>query len=91
MVALKIINSKQLNSTDSYSNEELITYSEARRSPKPQPYIASVLYASGLKINKFVLGDAKFTSNSASREFYNGPLEAGTCYSIFQQVFFDEV
>ncbi len=101
MVALKIIGDKQPKSPDSYSNDELVTYAEAKQATEPaRPYIASVFSASSQNSENsvFILGDGKNTTYSKerrrralSREFYNGPLEAGTSYSIFQRVFTDEV
>ena len=93
MVALKLKDGKEPTSSDSYENSELVTYAEARKSTNPKPYIAVVLASSGVDGNMFVLGDGRNTSDltsrrcrSASSDYYNGPLEPGTSYSIFQRI-----
>ena len=76
----------------SYENNELATYAEAKQSTVPKPYVAAVLTPKDENI--FVLGDRTNTSNPTSRrrrstssDYYNGPLEPGTSYSIFQRIF----
>ena len=93
MVALKLKDDKELTSSDSYQNSELVTYAEARKSTNPKPYIAAVVASSGVDGNMFILGDGRNTSNPTSRrrrstssDYYNGPLEPGTSYSIFQRI-----
>ena len=91
MVALKLKDGKEPTSSDSYQNSELVTYAEARKSTNPKPYIAAVLTSKNE--NMFVLGDGRNTSHPTSRrrrstssDYYNGPLEPGTSYSIFQRI-----
>ena len=93
MVALKLKDGKEPTSSDSYENSELVTYTEARKSTNPKPYIAVVVASSGVDGNMFVLGDGRNTSDPTSRrrrstssDYYNGPLEPGTSYSIFQRI-----
>ena len=93
MVALKLKDGKEPTSSDSYENSELVTYAEARKSTNPKPYIAAVVASSGVDGNMFILGDGRNTSNPTSRrrrstssDYYNGPLEPGTSYSIFQRI-----
>ena len=93
MVALKLKDGKEPTSSDSYENSELVTYTEARKSTNPKSYIAAVVASSGVDGNMFVLGDGRNTSDLTSRrrrstssDYYNGPLEPGTSYSIFQRI-----
>ena len=96
VVALKLKDGKEpTSSPDSYENKELVTYAEAKKSSNPKPYIAAVITSKNE--NMFILGDGRNTSNPTSRrrrstssDYYNGPLEPGTSYSIFQRIFIDE-
>ena len=96
VVALKLTDGKEPSSPDSYENNDLVTYEEARKSSTPTPYIAAV--ATSKNENMFILGNGRNTSDSTSRKrrstsrnYYNGPLEPGTSYSIFQRIFLNEV
>ena len=96
MVALKLKDGKEPTSSASYENNELVTYAEARKSTNPKPYIAAVVTSRNDR-NMFILGDGKNTSNPTSRrrrstssDYYNGPLEPGTSYSIFQRIFINK-
>ena len=82
-------------SPDSYGNNELVTYCEAKKSTNPKPYIAARV--TSRDDNSFILGDGKNTSNPTARRqratktnYYNDPLEPGTSYSIFQRIFVDD-
>ena len=93
VVAIKMKDGKGPELSGSYENNELVTYVEARRSPDLKPYIAAVFTPDGVNEIVFVLGDGKNTSDAASRRrrstarnYYNGPLEPGTRYSIFQRI-----
>jgi hypothetical protein len=93
VVALKLKDGKEPTSSDSYENSELVTYAEARKSTNPKPYIAAVVASSGVDGNMFILGDGRNTSDPTSRrrrstsnDYYNGPLEPGTSYSVFQRI-----
>ncbi|XP_028397384.1 uncharacterized protein LOC114521168 [Dendronephthya gigantea] len=97
VVALKLKNGKEPESTDSFMNNNLVTYAEARRSADPKPYIAAVFTPSDIDEHMFILGDGKNTSDPTSRKrrsaasgYYNGPLEPGSRYSIFQRVILNE-
>ncbi|CAB4038919.1 Receptor-type tyrosine- phosphatase delta, partial [Paramuricea clavata] len=97
VVALNLKDGKEPASSDSYQNSELVTYSEARKSTNPKPYIAAVVTSSTDINNMFILGDGKNTSDPTSRrrrsttsDYYNGPLEPGTSYSVFQRIFTNE-
>ena len=96
VVALKLTDGKEPSSPDSYENNDLVTYDEARKSSTPKPYIAAVVTSKNEAT--FTLGDGRNTSNATSRKrrstssnYYNGPLEPGTSYSIFQRIFLNEV
>ena len=96
VVALKLKDGKEPASSDSYS--ELVTYVEAENSTNPKPYIAAVVTSSGVDGNMFVLGDGRNTDDSTSRkrrsttsDYFNGPLEPGTSYSVFQRIIINEM
>jgi hypothetical protein len=91
-VALELKYGKKGRSPDSYENNELVKYNEARTPFDPKPYIAAVITSKDG--NMFILGDGRNTSYPTSRRhrstssgYYNGPLESGTSYSIFQRIF----
>ena len=93
VVALKLIDDKEPSSSDTYENNELMTYVEARRSTNPKPYLAAVITTSGVDGNMFILGDGRTTSYPTTRKrksntsrYFNGLLEPGTSYSIFQRI-----
>ena len=95
-MALKLENGKEPSSSDSYENNELVKYEEARKSSNPKPYIAAVVTSKNE--NMFILGDGRNTSDPKSRrrkstssDYYNGPLEPGTSYRIFQRFFINKV
>jgi hypothetical protein len=98
VVALKLQDGKAPASSDSYENNELVTYAEAGKSSNPKPYIAAVVTSSGVDGNMFVLGDGRNTDNPTSRkrrstasDYFNGPLEPGTSYSVFQRIIINEM
>ena len=73
-----------------------VQYDEARKSSNRQPYIAAVATPKNEKM--FILGNGRNTSNPTSRkrrstssDYYHGPLEPGTSYSIFQRIFIKKV
>ncbi|XP_028416861.1 uncharacterized protein LOC114541076 [Dendronephthya gigantea] len=97
VVGLKVEDSNELRITGSYDNNELVTYGEARKSSDPKPYIAAIFTSGGVNEDVFILGDGKNTSDSTSRrrrstasDYYNGPLEPGTRYSIFQRIILND-
>ena len=92
MVALKLKDNETLSSPDSYENNELVTYDEARKSTNQKSYIAAIITSKDE--NMFILGDGRNTSKPTTRrrratttDYYNGPLEPGVSYSIFQRIF----
>ena len=92
-MALKLEDGKEPSSSGSYENHELVTYDEARKLSNPQPYIAAVVTSSGVDEVILILGDGGNTSYSTTRrrrstvgDYYNGPLQPGTSYSIFQRI-----
>lgn len=94
MVVWKIKDGEEPAYSDSYENNELVTYDEAEKSTNPQPYTAAVVTSSSVTENKFILGDGRNTSDPVQRrrrstasDYYNGPLEPGTSYKIFQRIF----
>ena len=94
-MALKLEDGKEPSSSGSYENNELVTYDEGRKSSNPKPYIAAVVTSKNE--NMFILGDGGNTSKPTSRrrrstssDYYNGPLEPDTSYSIFQRIFINE-
>ena len=91
-MALELKDGEEVQSPDSYQNSELVKYTEAKTSTDPKPYIPAILTSKDK--NMFILGDGSNTSNPISRrrrstssDYYNGPLEPGTSYSIFQRIF----
>ena len=55
----------------------------------PKPYVAAVFTSSAVVGDDFVLGDGRITDDPTSRttsDYFNGPLEPGTSYRIFQRV-----
>ena len=91
-MALKLKDGQDGQSPESYGNNDLVTYAEAEKSSDPKPYIAAIVTSKDG--NMFILGDGRNTSNPTSRrrrstssDYYNGPLEPGTSYSIFQRIF----
>ena len=94
-MALELKNGQKRQSPASYDNNELVTYAEAEQSTDPKPYIAAILTS---KDGNFILGIGTNTSSptlrrrrSTSSDYYNGPLEPGASYSIFQRIFNDKV
>ncbi len=97
VVALKLKDGKEPSSSDTYENNELMTYAEARKSSNPKPYIAAVITSSGVDGNMFILGDGRNTSDPKARkrgsttsDYFNGPLEPGTSYSIFKRIIIND-
>ena len=93
VVALKLTDGKEPASSDSYEDNKLVTYATAEKSTKPKPYVAAVVTSSGVDGNMFVLGDGRNTDDPTSRttsDYFNGPLEPGTSYSIFQRIITNE-
>ena len=91
-MVLELKDGQKGQSPASYENNELVTYAEAKQSTVPKPYIAAILTSKN--DNMFTLGDRENTINPTSRrrrstssDYYNGPLEPGTSYSIFQRIF----
>jgi hypothetical protein len=91
-VALELKDGEEVQSPDSYQNNELVTYAETEQSNDSKPYIAAVVTSKDGYM--FILGDGGNTSNPTSRrrrstssDYHNGPLEPGTSYSIFQRIF----
>ena len=97
MVVLRLQDGdEQPSLPDSYDNNVLVTYDKARKLSNPKPYIAAVVTSKNE--NMFILGDGRNTSDSTSRrrrstsnDYYNGPLEPGTSYRIFQRFFINKV
>ena len=94
-MALKLKDGQDGQSPESYGNNDLVTYAEARTSTDSKPYIAAIVTSKDENI--FILGDGRNTSYRTSRrrrstinDYYNGPLEPGTSYSIFQRIFIND-
>ena len=91
---MKLKDDETPSSPDSYENNELVTYDKAKKSTKQNPYIAAIITSKDEDM--FILGDGKNTSNPTLRlratatDYYNGPLEPGSSYSIFQRIFINE-
>ncbi|CAB4006567.1 Receptor-type tyrosine- phosphatase delta, partial [Paramuricea clavata] len=97
VVALKLKDGKEPASSDSYENNELVTYAEAENSTKPKPYIAAAAKFGEIDGKIFILGDGRNTNDSTLRkrrsttnDYFNGPLEPGTSYGIFQRIIINE-
>ena len=91
-MALKLKDGQEGQSPASYGNNEFVTYAEAKQSNDLKPYIAAILTSKDGNI--FILGEDGNKSNPTSRrrrstssDYYNGPLEPDTSYSIFQRIF----
>lgn len=101
VIVLKLLDrNTPVRSPNSYLASELLNYVDvSKNSSQPEPYIAAVFTISTkLETEEFELGDGRNFSISAKRlrrsgrnEYYNGPLEANTSYSIFQRVYNDQV
>ncbi|XP_031573109.1 receptor-type tyrosine-protein phosphatase delta-like [Actinia tenebrosa] len=84
---------QQDKNPDEYKPSDLLTYQEARkRKPDLVPYITAEFSAEDFHSYRiFRVGDAKNYSTTARRRrdtdghYYNGPLEPGTYYSVFQR------
>ena len=89
-----------------YKREDLYTYDEARKKkPTLVPYIAAEFNAMDFDHYEiFTVGDSRRSSrakNKTSRrrrkevnrpfEFFNGPLEGGTLYTVFLRAYVKEV
>ena len=89
-----------------YKREDLYTYDEARKKkPTLVPYIAAEFNAMDFDDYEiFTVGDSRRSSrakNKTSRrrrnevnrafEFFNGPLEGGTFYTVFLRAYVKEV
>ncbi|CAB4030574.1 receptor-type tyrosine- phosphatase delta-like isoform X2, partial [Paramuricea clavata] len=89
VVALKLEDSiEPPASSDSYENNYLVTYAEAKNLTKTKPYIAAVVTSSDVDRSIFILGDGSNTNErtsrlgSTARDYFNGPLEPATNYII---------
>jgi hypothetical protein len=84
---------KPKKNPDDYKPSDLLTYKEAdQRKPDKVPYIATQFSAKEFeKYRIFKVGDGKNYSVGArkrrdiSGQYYNGPLEPETYYSMFQR------
>ena len=98
MVALKLKEDNDHSSPDNYQVDDLVTYSEARnRLTNRKPYIAAVITISDVDENIFVLGYGGITNyprrekrRSTTIGYFNGPLEPGASYSIFQRIIIND-
>ena len=89
VVALKLTNAQKIVLPDNYEDIDLVTHDGMRNKTNPKPYVAAVFTSSALDENIFVLGDGRITDDPTSRttsDYFNGPLEPGTSYKIFQRV-----
>ena len=97
MVALKLEEGEEHSSSDNYQVDDLVTYAEARNLTNQKPYIAAVMTSSDVDGNIFVLGDGRNTNlprrqkrRSTTIGYFNGPLEPGASYSIFQRIIIND-
>ena len=97
MVALKLEDGRDHLSPDNYKVDDLVTYADARNLTNRKPYIATVIASSGFDGNIFVLGDGRNTNHpttqkrrSATIGYFNGLLEPGVSYSIFQRIIIND-
>ena len=93
MVALKLIEGKEHSSPDNYKVDDLVTYADTRSLSNQKPYIAAVITSSSVDGNVFVLGNGRNTNHPRRRKrrsttsgYFNGPLEPGASYIIFQRI-----
>ena len=88
-MALRLTNAQEILSPDNYNDIDLMTYAGRRNKKTPQPYVAAVFTPSAVVGDIFILGDGRITDDPASRtknDCFNGPLEPGTNYRIFQRI-----
>jgi hypothetical protein len=93
VVALKLTEYQETVSSDNYDEIDLLNFSRMQNKTKPKPYIAAVFTSSGVGESTFILGDGRITDYPTSRTtsyYYNGPLEPGTSYKIFQRIVINE-
>ena len=97
MVAFKWEEGNDYSSPDSYKIDDLLTYAEAKNLTNRKPYIAAVITSSDVVGNIFVLGDGGNTNyprrqkrRSTTIGYFNGPLEPGASYSIFQRIIIND-
>ena len=91
---------------DYYKREDLYTYDEARKKkPTLVPYIAAEFNATDVDDYEiFTVGDSRRSSRAKSKtsrrrrkevnrsfEFFNGPLELETVYTLFLRAYVKEV
>ena len=93
MVTFKLEEDNDHLSPDNYQDDDLVTYAEARNLTNQKAYIAAVITFSGVDGNVFVLGDGGNTNHPTRRKrrsttigYFNGPLEPGASYCIFQRI-----
>ena len=93
VVSLKLEDGRDHSSPDNYKIDYLMTYAKARNLSYQKPYIAAVITSSDVHGNIFVLGEGRKTNHqtrpkrkSTTIGYFNGPLEPGTSYSIFQRI-----
>ncbi|CAB3986009.1 tyrosine- phosphatase Lar isoform X3, partial [Paramuricea clavata] len=98
VVALKLKDGKGPASSDNYENNELVTYAQAGNLSNPKPYIAAVVTSSGVDGDSFILGDGRNTDDPTSQkrrstasDYFNGPLEPSTSYSVFRRIIINEM
>ena len=98
-MAVKVKGGKDPLSPQEYKMSNFVTYAQMSTSNEMKPYIAAVMLEdSGMDDKEFVLGDGRNTSQprmrnsrSTSTIFFNGPLEPGASYRIFQKVIVENV
>ena len=88
-MALKLTNAQKILSPDNYEDIDLVTYDGMKNKTNPKPYVAAAFTSSTVVGDIFVLGDGRITDDPTSRvknDYFNGPLEPGTYYRIFQRI-----
>ena len=88
-MALRLTNTQRILSPENYKDLDLKTYDWTENRTNPKPYVAAVFTYSSVDREIFVLGDGRMTDDPTSRttsDYFNGPLEPGTSYRIFQRV-----
>ena len=88
-MALKLTNVPEILPPDYYDDTDLMTYAEMKNITNSKPYVAAVFTSNTVDGNIFVLGDGRITDDPTSRtksDYFNGPLEPGTSYRIFQKI-----
>ena len=88
-----------VNSPESFTSKDLMTYEEAHKSPVPAAYVTFQFRGQDFDVfRKFVVGDGRHSSSkprnrrgSDGEVFLNKPLQPNTNYRVFLRAFIEKV